>query len=983
MRSPMPVLARVSAPGALFAAQLAALLWFAPASGFPLDDAWIHQVVARTFVTHGTLGYAAHEHGAAATSYLWALLLSVNFAWVHMDPVRWTLTLNIIASLAAGQLLFALLGRVRPDAVEERHWLIARFSAVLLAFTSANVLWFAHSGMEAPMVLALSTGAISLASEPKLTLARALGAGACGAALAWTRPETAPLGLALGAWVLFRHRGWTRVAAVGGPPAVALAGYALINSINTHHALPSTLAGRSWLWFEVTSGVSRLEHASLFFEEWGKRLSNYTFDTSTSALALMLGVAAWGAIRWLSERGEQGDGGRLFVAWAAAHTAFYVVFLPTPGHGGRYQPFVPLVFTLCVGLGAFFFLSDVIRFVKEKIRATPTWIPLLVFVPLLVWSSVAVNEFRDANELAVAHIQTTEIGMGTFLDTLPDDGEIASFDIGGIGWASRRPVLDAGGLSDPSVAHVLERGRLFEILKRHDVRYIVLPEGYERSLPVIDEFSSRLHLRSNPALTLEPIHEIETPTDRWAPAIKATWNAAPRQVLYRITYTGEPGPRDVPPPPLSAHRTLADVRGSLRSRDRQVTEHMLAVLEAWDVRVDMKVTPGARPKSIAPTGCEIFIGTWGVQLSGCASIGDPEVLRSMVNEDVVRYLDVDDLGGAVRSVPHAIARARRLTDPTFYPSLAPLMPPTPREKKDDVGSLLAFAFGALAIGVALRRKLLDIALVASVLLLGCEGGFGHVSLTSAASHDDIDELSAQLRSGLGPNVRDTDGHTALQLAARHGNIGSLMMLARGGAALDMGTGSRKRTALDEAILGGQVESVDVLLSAGSNPNKGDSFGETPLHMLARVDESRALPIAKLLLDAGADPSGVDARGFTALHAAAAAEDHALIVRTLAERFPLLLVAKTPAGQNALDVALRYGRDEAAEILWHAGARPTNDAWPPLHAAARVDALDRSAKLIAAGADTARLFDGKTALDVARDYHSTRCEDLLTTLERKR
>lgn len=70
-------------------AQLVALFSFARRVGLPLDDAWIHQVVARTFAESGTLGYAPGEHGAAATTYLWAALLAVNFKLLHLSPVTW------------------------------------------------------------------------------------------------------------------------------------------------------------------------------------------------------------------------------------------------------------------------------------------------------------------------------------------------------------------------------------------------------------------------------------------------------------------------------------------------------------------------------------------------------------------------------------------------------------------------------------------------------------------------------------------------------------------------------------------------------------------------------------------------------------------------------------------------------------------------------------------------------------------------------
>src|SRR5262245_6256585 len=84
---------------------MAAIAWFSPGPGLPLDDAWIHQVVGRTFAETGTLGYAPGQHGAAATSYLWAVLLAINFKVFHFDPSRWALALNGASAIATGQLL--------------------------------------------------------------------------------------------------------------------------------------------------------------------------------------------------------------------------------------------------------------------------------------------------------------------------------------------------------------------------------------------------------------------------------------------------------------------------------------------------------------------------------------------------------------------------------------------------------------------------------------------------------------------------------------------------------------------------------------------------------------------------------------------------------------------------------------------------------------------------------------------------------------
>src|SRR5262249_8685901 len=95
----------------------------------------------------------------------------------------------------------------------------------------------------------------------------------------------------------------------------------------------------------------------------------------------------------------------------------------------------------------------------------------------------------------------------------------------------------------------------------------------------------------------------------------------------------------------------------------------------------------------------------------------------------------------------------------------------------------------------------------------------------------------------------------------------------------------------------------------------------------------------------------------------------------------LLDVTTPLGENPLDVALRYQHDAASEALLAAGAAPhfATDAPPPLHDAARSDDVARAALLVGIGADAARLWSGKTALDIARENKSARVEALLRAL----
>jgi hypothetical protein len=839
---------------ALAAAQVAALFWFARRDGLPLDDAWIHQVVARTFANSGTLGFAPGQFGAAATSYLWAAVLGVNLAVLHLDPVVWSFAVNLVASLVSGQALLALLWRTAPTGVDAVAWRGIAWAAALVASTGANVLWFAHSGMEASTVIALSLVAVWAATVAPRTTRRMVGAGVACALLAWTRPEGAPLGILLGVYALYRRQGIARALGALGPTVLALLAYAAVNFAKTGHALPSTLAGRRWLWFEAVSGESWPQRAGDFAEQWGTRLGTYTFDTGTLGLAVFLGLALWGGVRLLR---TANDGARLLFTWAAGHVAFYLLLLPTPGHGGRYQPLVPLLFAVCVVLGAAFAAHDLARVLGAGPRVTRA-LALAAALPWVVLSALTATDLRKANALAVDHIRTTELGTGAFLATLPEDGAIASFDIGGTAWASRRQVLDAGGLSDPATAKLLERGRIWEVLKEHDVRYLVLPEGRERVLPVIDDFARRLHLAGNDALHLERIHELETPFERWAPSIKSTWNAAPKQVVYRVEYTGKPGPADTAPPPLDAHRPVRDPGALAPARDRAIAEHMLAVLAAWGVNVDVALS--ATRSAQLEGECAIELGLWGVAVHGCAGVGDAPALEAALYEQTWRYLELEDVGGALKNVAHVVARVKQRTTAGFDPQLAPVLPPSPPERGTGpvfvlvlLGVALAGlllhrgASGALRMpwrprqgGSALRAGAVGL-FVVGALATGCgHDALGPATLADAAREGDIDALTRMLAAGAPVGAADADGNTALHAAVRAGRADAVAVLLHAGAPLAATAGRRHRTALHEAALQGTPETLLALLAAGAEPGVRDTFGETPLHLLVRADAVRAV-----------------------------------------------------------------------------------------------------------------------------------------------
>ncbi len=48
-------------------------------AGFPLDDAWIHQVYARNLAQRGEFAFTPGEPSAGSTSPLWTIALSVGY----------------------------------------------------------------------------------------------------------------------------------------------------------------------------------------------------------------------------------------------------------------------------------------------------------------------------------------------------------------------------------------------------------------------------------------------------------------------------------------------------------------------------------------------------------------------------------------------------------------------------------------------------------------------------------------------------------------------------------------------------------------------------------------------------------------------------------------------------------------------------------------------------------------------------------------
>lgn len=160
----------------------------------------------------------------------------------------------------------------------------------------------------------------------------------------------------------------------------------------------------------------------------------------------------------------------------------------------------------------------------------------------------------------------------------------------------------------------------------------------------------------------------------------------------------------------------------------------------------------------------------------------------------------------------------------------------------------------------LHRRLL---LLTATLLFGS---------TMAAANDAPEPLWQAIRDGQSlnrfqqgldsdadPLLSNSDGDTAMHLAAASPNTEYLRQLLARGISPDTPNRITGRTPLFTALIYARDNQFAMLLAAGANPGSTDRMGNTPLHLAAQINNpARVLD----LLQAGAPPKAQNRQGQT-------------------------------------------------------------------------------------------------------------------------
>jgi len=519
------VIAAALFPLALFAARERQI---AGASGFPLDDAWIHLQFARNLAEGAGFSFNPGASVAGSTAPLWTLLLAAGAA-AFSPSLGMAKAFGVAATLGAAILTrrAALAWGARAD--------VALVAAVALLWTGP-VAWGALSGMEVALAAFLVAAALLAHAHDRLLVSSA-----CAALAVLARPEAF---LLIPLLVLARRLTLRRAAAFGLVTVVAVAPAALFSLWTVGTLYPATAAAKvegglvGWL-----GGVNEPAALTWIWRPWTFLTGWIGWLTAThwllplalvpglvlvwrragralGAVALALVAHPFGMALLAPYRGPAFQEGRYSIHLLPLVVLTLAVALGDWGRGG--PPSEPTLANTSshelpprgdavdpdntgLGRGA----------TAPPVPQRNSWVRTIA----VVWLGIAVVSLVPAATRygwAVQNINAMQVHLGRWVDTnLPRTARIAANDIGAIAYFSRREVIDLMGLVTPEIIPFRRRGELgvMRYLKEACPQYVIIFPAWFPQIASSTE-------------TLEPVYRVRLERNEVA--------GAAEMVVYRL-----------------------------------------------------------------------------------------------------------------------------------------------------------------------------------------------------------------------------------------------------------------------------------------------------------------------------------------------------------------------------------------------------------------------------------------------------------------
>lgn len=426
-------------------------------AGFPLDDAWIHQIYARNLAERGEWAFVPGRPSAGATSPLWVALLAVG-DFLNLGPYIWTFILGWLCLWAIGVLIGVGFAQLAP---RQRHYAVWAGALVVIEW---HMVWAAASGMETALFTALCSLTLLFvfySRRAKSTYFFALAGMLAGLAV-FVRPEGITLMAPLLLVVFFNKspqiEKFKTVASLFFGFALLFIPYLFFN-----HAI----SGSFW---PNTFYAKQAEYAVLSLQPFSLRLGRQLFQPLVGAGLLLAPGFVYSFITAIKEKSWSI---LLCAAWALAFLALFAWRLPVVYQHGRYaMPIVPIYFLISV--------AGVARWVASPKNAWGRrlgigWVQGLAMISLAMYLVGARAYAQD-----VSFINSEMVATAAWVNAnTPADSLIAAHDIGALGYFAQRPILDLAGLVSPElILFIRDETQLKDYLDEQGADYLVAFPGW-------------------------------------------------------------------------------------------------------------------------------------------------------------------------------------------------------------------------------------------------------------------------------------------------------------------------------------------------------------------------------------------------------------------------------------------------------------------------------------------------------------------------
>jgi hypothetical protein len=455
-------------------------------TGFPLDDAWIHQTYARNLATIGQWAFVPGQTSAGSTAPLWSLLLSLGY-WLGLPYKAWTYGLGMAALGLTGWTI----SRMGPRIFPTKPW-VGPLAGLFCVF-EWHLVWASVSGMETILYIWLSVLVLDLwltadgrrqttddgrqafgGGNQPLTISRWWLLGVLGGLLALTRPEGLGLIGLMGLAVGWRLRGtpsrllrtWL---AIGIGLALPVIPYLAFHYSTTGLPFPNTFYAKQQEYRVLLS----------VYSPWRRWLTVAGVMLVGGQVLLLPGFVygVWRSISKLRSSASAGPRGILLaVAWWLVHLTLYALRLPVTYQHGRYQmPVIPIFLLIGVG-GTAYLLHPAHAGLRPRTRTLLLRVlsrTIIASTVLLLVVFLGLGARAYATD--VAFIQGEMVAIARWLEAnVPPGSLIAVHDIGAIGYFTPRPLLDLAGLVTPEVIpFIANEARLLDYMQAQGAEYVV------------------------------------------------------------------------------------------------------------------------------------------------------------------------------------------------------------------------------------------------------------------------------------------------------------------------------------------------------------------------------------------------------------------------------------------------------------------------------------------------------------------------------